>query len=148
MKRLVTPIPGFSKNTVLPIPTPTLVPWDTVSKGLKYISLFLLDSDVVTIPALIVITRGWTVAIEVTVCRDPTVPSIALNALILLNPFSTFKTLILSVPTPRISFSLIKSKLPFKLKNVIIPVLDVFCTETVVVPIPDKENVVVVIPAL
>ena len=82
------------------------------------------------------------------VWETPTVPSTALITLILDVCGSTFNTLILSVPIPRISFSLIVGyeRSPLTLKWVTIPVAAVVPTPTVLVPIPTNLKWLVGIP--
>ena len=106
---------------------------------------------VVLYPALIISFLGSSYKVVPMLWATPTVPSHALITLIRDNNLSMFKTLTLSVPIPRISFSLIfgYSRIPLTLRKVTIPVTEVLPSPVgLLVPRPTNCNKLVEIPTL
>jgi len=124
-----------------PIPT-AVVPRPTVSDGLKYISLFLLNSYFVLNPELTVNLLESSINKLPIVWIPPVVPSTDLKTLNLEFFVSIFKTFTFSVPIPKISLGTIFDPVRFEdtLKNVTNPVILVLPIATPVVPNPTNAN--------
>ena len=142
----VGPAPGKLNTTVDPIPT-AVVPSPTVSDGSKYICLLFLKLYFDLNPDLNFSLLESSITSRPVVWATAIVPSCALKILILENSVSTFRTFTLSVPIPRISFSLIEARGPVRDTKVTNPVIAESFRAMEVLPNPTVLSLALEIPA-